>query len=273
MFLRRPLSARRRRGSHADAPFLQMMLSKSTGPSRGVSDWDSKAANLMSLSGYSSDRAYASRALRPPPRRFHGPDAGRLFDIAVALAALLFTAPLLLGIALLVKLQDGGPVVFAHTRVGRNGATFRCLKFRTMRIDAEQALRDLLAADPQARAEWAADQKLRRDPRITRFGGFLRKSSLDELMQIFNVLRGEMSIVGPRPIVPAEIARYGRAYFDYCSVRPGITGLWQISGRNDVTYRRRVALDKLYVQSKSVGLDIGIILKTVVVVLTRRGSY
>jgi lipopolysaccharide/colanic/teichoic acid biosynthesis glycosyltransferase len=229
-------------------------------------------AIAMSLSGYSSERSYLSRTLRPPPR-MDGIDAGRVFDLVVALAALVFTAPLLLGIALVIKLQDGGPVVFAHTRVGRNGAIFRCLKFRTMRVDAEQALRDLLDRDPLARAEWAADQKLRQDPRITPFGGFLRKSSLDELMQVFNVIAGEMSIVGPRPIVPAEIARYGRAYIAYCSVRPGITGLWQISGRNDVSYRRRVALDKLYVRSKSLGLDIGIILKTVVVVLTRKGSY
>lgn len=226
----------------------------------------------MSLSGYSSDHSYAARTLRPPPR-LHRAGPGRPFDVIIALAALLFAAPLLLGIALIIKLQDGGPVVFAQPRVGRNGAMFRCLKFRTMRVDAEQALRDLLKSDPQARAEWAADQKLRRDPRITRFGGFLRKSSLDELMQVFNVLAGDMSIVGPRPIVAAEIVRYGRGYRAYCSVRPGITGLWQISGRNDISYRQRVALDRLYVRSKSLGLDIGIILKTVVVVLTRKGSY
>jgi lipopolysaccharide/colanic/teichoic acid biosynthesis glycosyltransferase len=226
----------------------------------------------MSLSGYTSHRGYTHGALRSPPR-LHTLDAGRVLDLLVATAALVFAAPLLIGIALAIKLQDGGPVVFAQTRIGRNGVPFRCLKFRSMRVDAEQVLRDLLAADPYAQAEWAADQKLRRDPRITPFGAFLRTSSLDELMQVFNVLRGEMSIVGPRPIVPSEIARYGRAYPDYCSVRPGITGLWQISGRNDVAYRRRVAIDKLYVRSKSLPLDIAIMLKTVVVVLTRKGSY
>jgi len=226
----------------------------------------------MSISGVShEERAFAPpMGQRPRP----GPlDPNRLLDLAVAVVALIFTAPLLLTLALAIRLQDGGRAIYAQTRIGRYGVTFRCLKFRSMVIDADTRLNLLLAADPRARAEWAKDQKLRNDPRITPLGAFLRKSSLDELPQLINVLRGEMSIVGPRPIVASEIARYGRAFGAYCAVRPGITGLWQISGRNDVPYRRRIALDKLYAQSKCLRLDLVIMLKTVVVVLLRRGSY
>jgi exopolysaccharide production protein ExoY len=142
-----------------------------------------------------------------------------------------------------------------------------------MVIDADARLKDLLERDPQARAEWEADHKLRNDPRITRIGHFLRKSSLDELPQFFNVLMGEMSLVGPRPIVADEIVKYGRYFANYCRVRPGITGLWQISGRNDVSYRRRVAMDIAYVRSKSLALDMSILLLTVPRVVARRGSY
>ena len=197
----------------------------------------------------------------------------RLLDVTIALCVIIFALPLLAMIALSVIAQDRGPAVFAHERIGRNGRMFRCFKFRSMVLDSEQRLKELLERDPQARAEWARDHKLRRDPRITRVGDFLRKSSLDELPQLFNVLRGEMSIVGPRPIVTAEITRYGRHFTKYCAVKPGITGLWQVSGRNDVSYRRRVAMDCIYARRKSLAWDIKLLFLTVPAVLFASGSY
>jgi lipopolysaccharide/colanic/teichoic acid biosynthesis glycosyltransferase len=202
-----------------------------------------------------------------------GPTAERALEMLICLVALLFLSPLFVTLALLIKLQDGGPVLFRHSRVGANGQFFDCLKFRSMAADAERRLVALLQTDPQARAEWKRDHKLKHDPRITPLGRFLRKSSLDELPQILNVLRGEMSLVGPRPIVAAEIRRYGHYFRFYCSVRPGITGLWQISGRSAVDYRRRVAMDVLYVRRKSWALDMKILFGTVPAVLLRRGAY
>jgi exopolysaccharide production protein ExoY len=197
----------------------------------------------------------------------------RVTDIGIALAALIFLGPLMLIVAALVYITNPGPVVFAHSRLGRHGQQFRCLKFRSMAVDAEARLSDLLKNDPNARLEWDRDHKLKNDPRITPIGNFLRKSSLDELPQLFNVLIGEMSLVGPRPIVIGEVARYGRYFQEYCSVRPGITGLWQISGRNDVTYRRRVAMDVTYARSQSYGLNMRILFGTIPSVLLARGSY
>lgn len=194
-------------------------------------------------------------------------------DFALALTALLICLPTLLLLAIAIKLQDGGPVLFGQRRIGRGGRPFVCLKLRTMVLDAQARLDALLESDPQAREEWARDHKLRKDPRITWLGRILRETSLDELPQLINVLRGDMSIVGPRPIVEAEVVRYGRSFRHYCSVRPGITGLWQVSGRNDTTYRRRVALDVLYARSRSLGRDVEILLKTVPAVLLRKGSY
>lgn len=199
--------------------------------------------------------------------------ATRAFDIAVALAVLLFALPLLLAIAVCVKLQDGGPIIFAHERIGRNGRSFKCLKFRSMRRDAAQRLEAILESDPVARAEWQADHKLKNDPRVTLTGGFLRRSSLDELPQLINVLRGQMSIVGPRAIVAAEAPRYGRRFASYCSVRPGITGLWQVSGRNDVSYRRRVAMDTIYARNRSFAWDVKLLLLTAPAVIFASGSY
>ena len=193
-------------------------------------------------------------------------------NIVVALAVVLFLLPVMLLVALAVYAQDGGPILFAHRRIGLNGRYFYCLKFRSMAADAERRLEALLASDPVARAEWRRDHKLRRDPRVTPLGAFLRKSSLDELPQLLNVLRGDMSLVGPRPIVEAEVAKYGRRFRDYCAVKPGITGLWQVSGRSDTSYRTRVALDCFYARRRNVGLDAYIIACTVPAVLTRRGS-
>jgi len=197
----------------------------------------------------------------------------RTLDIVLALLALVFVLPLMGLVALAVFAQDGGPILFFHRRIGRNGKPFYCWKFRSMATDAEARLAELLASDAQAQREWAQDHKLRNDPRVTRIGAFLRRSSLDELPQLFNVLHGTMSLVGPRPIVDAEIPRYGKRFRHYCSVKPGITGLWQISGRNDVEYRTRVALDCLYARSQSPALYVWIVVLTIPAVLTRKGSY
>jgi Undecaprenyl-phosphate galactose phosphotransferase WbaP len=194
-------------------------------------------------------------------------------NIVVTVVALIFLAPLMISVALAVYLQDGGKAVFAHRRIGRDGRHFYCLKFRSMAVDAEQRLAELLDRDPAARAEWEKDHKLRDDPRVTRLGAFLRKTSLDELPQLINVLRGEMSLVGPRPIVDGEVDKYGRRFRHYCAVKPGITGLWQVSGRNDTSYRTRVALDCLYAMRRNVALDAAVLARTVPAVLMRRGSY
>jgi exopolysaccharide production protein ExoY len=197
----------------------------------------------------------------------------RMFDVATASLLLLFLGPLLAIIAILVSL-DGGPVIFGHSRIGTNGKLFRVLKFRTMSVDADCRLQELLDRDSLARFEWERTQKLRNDPRITTIGRFLRKSSIDELPQILNVLRGEMSIVGPRPIVQAEAARYGRYIEYYKRARPGITGLWQVNGRNDVSYRTRVALDTLYCRETSnLRTDIKILFLTIPAILFSKGSY
>ncbi len=196
-----------------------------------------------------------------------------LANAAIAAALLLLVLPLLLVIGACIVLQDGGPVLFAHRRIGRGGRPFDCLKLRTMLRDAEVRLEDVLASDPGARQEWDRDHKLRRDPRVTALGSFLRRSSLDELPQLINVIRGDMNLVGPRPIVQAEVQRYGRRFRHYCSVKPGITGLWQVSGRNDVSYRTRVAMDCLYARHRSPGYDVKLLVVTVPAILLRRGCY
>lgn len=196
----------------------------------------------------------------------------RVLDVSISLVVLFFLSPVLVTIAVLVRIQDRGPAIFAHTRIGQNGEPFKCYKFRSMVIDAPDRLEMLLAADPEAAAEWARDQKLRKDPRITKLGGFLRRSSLDEFPQLLNILRGEMSIVGPRPIVMDEARRYGSQFEAYKAVRPGVTGLWQVSGRNDVSYDERVEMDARYAREWTVLGDIWIIIKTVPAVLLSRGA-
>ncbi|MCA3370372.1 MAG: sugar transferase [Roseomonas sp.] len=201
------------------------------------------------------------------------PIAKRALDIIGAGVGLVLLAPFFLIVALLVR-ADGGPAFFAHQRVGRGGKLFGCLKFRSMVIDSQARLEALLASDPAARAEWEATRKLKNDPRITRIGRFLRSTSLDELPQLINVLRGEMSLVGPRPVQEAEIDRYyGASAAHYMAVRPGITGLWQVSGRSETSYESRVALDVSYVSRPSLLADISILLRTPVAVLSRRGAH
>jgi lipopolysaccharide/colanic/teichoic acid biosynthesis glycosyltransferase len=195
-----------------------------------------------------------------------------LLNQVLALLLLVLLSPVMGLVAFLIWRRDGAPIFFGHYRVGHDGRMFRCMKFRTMLRDSEPVLAALLASNPQARAEWERDQKLSNDPRITPVGNFLRRTSLDELPQLINVLRGEMSLVGPRPITVGELTRYGPARWHYLSVRPGITGLWQVSGRNTLSYAQRVAFDKQYVEKRTAWLDLRILMKTVHVVLAREGA-
>jgi Undecaprenyl-phosphate galactose phosphotransferase WbaP len=202
-----------------------------------------------------------------------GAKTKRIFDLLIAAATLFVLFPLFAFVALLVKLSNHGPVIFRHVRVGQGGRKFACLKFRSMVPDSDKVLKDLLESDPAARMEWESTQKLVDDPRITALGKFLRKSSLDELPQLINVIRGDMSLVGPRPIVPAEVKRYGDKLGLYLQVRPGITGIWQVSGRNDCGYDQRIEMDALYVRNWRFSTDIVILLRTLGAVLARKGSY
>ena len=197
----------------------------------------------------------------------------RQLDCSISFAVLLLAAPFLLLIALVIAIGYGRPIFIAHMRIGRNGTKFPCLKFRTMVVDAQETLARHLEANPEAREEWEATRKLRNDPRITPIGRFLRKSSLDELPQLINVLRGDMSLVGPRPIVTEEMPLYGPWLKDYLSVRPGMTGPWQVSGRNDVSYRERVQLDSQYARNWSLAGDFVLMLRTLIVVMKTKGSY
>ena len=199
----------------------------------------------------------------------------RLFDIAFSSAALLCLSPVFLIVSLLIKVKSpNGPIFFGHQRIGKDGKFFRVYKFRTMVPDAEKRLKELLDKDEETRKEFEQDFKLKNDPRIiSGVGHFLRKSSLDELPQFFNSLIGNMSVVGPRPIVEDEIEKYGKYAKKLLSVKPGVTGLWQVSGRNDIDYNERVSLDMEYIDNQSFWLDIKIIIKTVQVMIFRKGAY
>lgn len=196
----------------------------------------------------------------------------RLVDVIGAIVLGLVFMPLIVVIVFMLR-KGGGPVIYVHRRVGRGGRMFPCLKFRTMVPNADQRLRELLEGNPELQAEWVRDHKLRHDPRVTRLGRFLRRTSLDELPQLVNVLRGEMSLVGPRPVVREELLRYGKNVATYLAARPGITGLWQVTGRNDTDYRRRVVLDTYYVRNQNLFLDLYILAKTTGVVLGGNGAY
>lgn len=196
----------------------------------------------------------------------------RAFDLTAAIALVLMLAPLILIIAMLIKASDGGPALYRQCRIGKRGKTFQCWKFRTMSCNADKELQRLLSSDPVAAKEWAECQKLARDPRITPVGAFLRRSSLDELPQLFNIIAGEMAFVGPRPIVAAERERYGEAFAHCFSVQPGLTGLWQVSGRSDCSYATRISLDSQYASEWHLLLDAKILVRTVPAVLMQRGS-
>jgi lipopolysaccharide/colanic/teichoic acid biosynthesis glycosyltransferase len=198
----------------------------------------------------------------------------RTFDIIFSIASLISIFPLFLLIMIMIRLNSKGDIFYVHNRIGLKGQSFPCLKFRTMVVDADEQLRRLLKANQDARQEFALYQKLKEDPRvIPGIGAFLRTTSLDELPQLLNVLCGQMSIVGPRPVTREELAKYGTAIDDYLCARPGITGLWQVSGRNHLSFERRVEIDEAYIHEWSFFKDIRIILKTVYVMALRHGAY
>ena len=199
------------------------------------------------------------------------PPASRVMDVIIAATLLIMLLPVLAFIAVFLKLAERGPIFFAHRRVGLGGKSFNCLKFRTMCVDADQRLVRVLAKDEALLREWVDTQKLHSDPRVTRFGRVLRNTSLDELPQLINVLRGEMSLVGPRPIIKDEMRRYGRYVAFYISVRPGLTGLWQVTRNPRTSYRRRVATDVLYVHNRTLAYDFKILLATIPAVLVGNG--
>lgn len=196
-----------------------------------------------------------------------------IVDYTLTIIGVILILPILLFIAGWIYKDSPGPVIFRHIRIGKNGRVFPCFKFRTMCINADKKLQELLANDAEARAEWEKDFKLKNDPRITKSGAFLRRTSLDELPQLLNVLRGEMSLVGPRPVIEAELPRYGDFLDDYLIVKPGITGMWQVNGRSDTTYDERVQMDSWYVRNWSVWLDFMLLFRTVKAVLAGKGAY
>ncbi len=218
---------------------------------------------------------------QPAGKECHGPrlvslwECGmwRGFDIVMAMAILIAVFPFLVLVAVVLFLSDPGPVFFAHRRIGYRGRYFHCLKFRTMKANGDTILRAHLESDEEARREWEAARKLRADPRVTPVGAVMRKLSIDEFPQLINVLMGDMSLVGPRPIVDDEVVHYGRHFEHYCLVRPGLTGLWQTSGRSDTSYQQRVAMDVSYVARKSLAFDTWLLCKTVPAVVFARGSY
>ena len=237
---------------------------------------DSQSSTLI-------DSSYAWEQIGLRSRRdFHAASPARFFryrvikrslDIVLILLALPILLPLVGVISLLVKLTSPGPIFFSHRRIKRNGAFFSMWKFRTMCVDSTAILEQHLKQHPEARAEWLASQKLRVDPRITPIGTFLRKLSLDELPQIWNVFNGTMSLVGPRPIVASEVEKYADSFTFYCKVKPGLTGLWQVSGRSKLTYEARVALDCEYVRQWSLTRDLVILLRTFSEVVKQNGAY
>jgi Undecaprenyl-phosphate galactose phosphotransferase WbaP len=211
--------------------------------------------------------SFQDRLSRPIPRF-----AKAATDVLIAFVLLVMAAPAMLIISA-INLSSGGPVLFRQLRVGAGGRTFYCLKFRTMVVDADRVLQEELAKDPKLALEWETQRKLKKDPRVTPFGQFLRKTSLDELPQLFNVLRRDMSLVGPRPIVASEVPLYGDNIAQYYATRPGLTGLWQVSGRSNTTYARRVQLDVWYVNNWTFWHDIAVLLKTIPAVLNRNGAH
>ncbi|MEM6627328.1 MAG: sugar transferase [Pseudomonadota bacterium] len=224
---------------------------------------------------HSGSERYARSSATPSAKRSANRRSGlkRAFDLAVAAPALLFFAPLLLCLWLTIRLQDGEDAIFRQARVGADGEVFELLKFRSMVIDAPMKLQAHLDANPTAAHEWARYQKLKSDPRITPIGGFVRKTSLDELPQLWNIIKGDMSIVGPRPILISQIDKHGDHFDAYKSVKPGVTGLWQINGRNETSFEERAKFDAEYAANWSFWLDLKIFLQTIPIVLFSRGAY
>ena len=197
----------------------------------------------------------------------------RLLDISIILFFSPIWLPVMIILAFLTKITSRGPIFYGHKRVGKNGKVLKCWKFRSMCVNSQEILEKILATDPVRREEWEKDRKFIDDPRVTKFGKFLRKTSLDELPQLFNVLTGEMSLIGPRPVTEPELVKYGK-YKDYVlSVSPGLSGMWQVSGRSDTGYEERISFDSYYIQNWSIWLDIWILIKTVWVVVKGKGAY
>lgn len=222
--------------------------------------------------GQSNSPCYAEQSRhKSVDHSFYRRTGKRVLDCVFTLAFIPLIGVVVLFLWLIIR-RDGGPGFFGHTRVGQDGRKFRCWKLRTMSANAEDALQDYLASNPEAARDWERDRKLKHDPRVTKFGAFLRKTSLDELPQFWNVLMGDMSIVGPRPIVTAELEKYGSDKSGYLSMKPGVTGLWQVSGRNSVSYAERVGMDMVYQSRMSFGLDAVIVIRTVFTVIYRTGQ-
>lgn len=223
---------------------------------------------------YNPDHIFAATlpAINDPQTRPVGGIAKRALDIFIAVNALIALAPLMIGVALIIWASSNGPILYGHQRVGFGGRTFRCWKFRSMVVDGDTVLERHLRGNLEAQREWANDRKLRNDPRVTPIGAVIRMLSIDELPQLFNILMGEMSVVGPRPVVAAELRRYNASAGHYLRTRPGLTGMWQVSGRSDLSYRKRVQLDRFYVMRWNLLADLSIILRTIPAVLKSRGS-
>ena len=210
---------------------------------------------------------------RGPEQTFRYRLIKRSFDLLLAILCLPVLLPLIALVALAIRISSPGPIFFSHRRIRGHGRFFSMWKFRTMCVNSAEVLENYLAAHPSARAEWKKDHKLKHDPRVTKVGEFLRRTSLDELPQIWNVLTGSMSLVGPRPIVAAEVEKYGDCFADYCTVKPGVTGLWQVSGRSRVSYPERVLLDRQYARTWSLSGDLRILLRTLSSVVNQDGAY
>lgn len=232
-----------------------------------------------------STRTLAKRGQKPKPPQLqprglvlqglNGEFAKRLFDIAFSLSVLILFFPIYIILALLIAISSEGPIFYIQERVGKNYRRFKCIKFRTMVTNADEILAQMMETSPELRQEFTSTFKLKQDPRITKIGHFLRITSLDEFPQFWNVLKGDMSVVGPRPLVAEELPKYGCHIDEILTIRPGITGLWQVSGRNDIPYPRRVQIDLQYVKFRNFGLDLRIILKTidVVIIPKNNGAY
>lgn len=225
----------------------------------------SRASYLFDALRNLSDRV--ERALSHSPEAALGGAAKRAMDIGISAIALFLLSPIMISVAILIRIKMGNPVIFSHWRIGYDGRPFRCLKFRTMVCDGDAVLRRHLSENPAAFLEWQETQKLKNDPRVTALGNLLRRTSIDELPQLLNVLRGDMSCVGPRPVHATELARYGRQSRHYLRARPGLTGQWQVSGRSSTSYNSRIAMDTLYVRNWSLAHDIALMFKTIPAVL------
>jgi Undecaprenyl-phosphate galactose phosphotransferase WbaP len=243
-------------------------------------DTESTAAGVQpfsvpasALQPYVAESRFQRLASAGPQRLFRYRVIKRGFDIAVILILSPFLLLVVAAIALAVRLTSPGPIFFSHRRIRRHGAFFTMWKFRTMCVNSSQVLEEHLASNAEARKEWRTTHKLRRDPRVTPVGEFLRRTSLDELPQLWNVLTGSMSLVGPRPIVAAEVEKYGEYFADYCMVKPGITGLWQVSGRSSTTYEQRVQFDHVYAHTWSLTGDFKILVRTLTAVVNKEGAY